>query len=318
LIALGIVLPWLESIRDLLGSDIESPFQVASDHWHTMVLMHGGVVVALAAIGVLVGLRQPHPVYWLSLIWLVGIVEFSTLGLLEERFPDELAPLLKYDYPFSLAWHGPIIPYTVLGGTGLVWIANRLGGRRLDRNVGRAAIPLLLLALIGLIAGMVFFDNVLATSKDYASIYGAFSSQADVDAMIWIRDHTPEDARILNHPGPHEGDWGPVIAERDAIYFRLQPFFQNTEEAEAEQAAFRAFWNDPTDPDLAQLLVAAGVRYVLVPQIFGEPGRFEDMLRWRRPVQEAESYLKTAVSEAPYLEKVYDHDGAQVYEVIVP
>jgi hypothetical protein len=317
-VALGIILPWLASIRDLLGSDIESPFQVEFSHWRTMVLMHGGIVVVLATVGLLVGVRKRHPAHWLMIVWLVGIVEFSTLGLLEKTFPDLLEPLLKYDYPFSLAWHGPIIPYTLLGGTALVWLADQLGGQRLDRLVGWLAIPVLVLALAGLVAGVVFFDDILATSKDHADFYGAFSSAADTDAMTWIREHTPQDTRVLNHPGPHEGDWGPDITERDTVYFRPQPFFSNTEQVEAEQEVFRAFWNDPADPAQADRLRQAGVRYVLVPQVFGNPDSFMDMLRWRQPLPEARSYLKTPINQAPYLQLVYDKNGARVYEVAAP
>jgi hypothetical protein len=315
LVALGIVLPWLISIRDLLGSDIESPFRVESEHWRTMVLTQGGVIVVLAAVGLLVGLRKRHPAYWLAVIWLVGIIEFSTLGLLEKTFPDVMEPLLKYDYPFSLAWHGPIIPYIILGGLALAWLADWL---RLDRLIRRLAIPVLLLALVGVFASVIFFSDLLAASKDYGDFYGTFSSAADVDAMTWLRDNTPEDVRVLNHPGPHEGDWAPVISERDTIYFRLQPFFQHTEDAAAEQEAFRAFWTDPADPALADMLRAAGVRYVLVPQVFGNPASFEDMIRWRRPLPEAQAYLENPVSKAPYLGLVYDKNGARVYEVIAP
>ena len=315
LVALGIVLPWLSSIRDLLGADIESPFRVASDHWRTLVITQGGIIVGLAALGLVVGFRKRSPAYWLAAVWLVGIVEFSTLGLLEKTLSDLMDPLLKYDYPFSLAWHGPIIPYTILGGLALAWLSERL---RLDGWVERLAIPVTLLALVGLFAGVVFFDDLLARSKDHLSVYGAFSSAADVDAMRWIRDNAPPDARVLNHPGPHEADWAPVIAERDTIYFRPQPFFRNTAQADAEQDALRAFWVDPGDPALADVLRAAGVRYVLVPQIVGNPASYADMLRWRRPVPEAQSYLKTPVSSAPYLQLVYDKDGAQVYEVMTP
>ena len=318
LIALAICLPWLDSIRDLLESDIESPFVVESDHWRTLIMMHGGVIVVLAAVGILTFLRRRHPIYTLALIWLVGIIEFSTLGLLEENFPDTMEPILKYDYPFSLAWHGPIIPYTILGGLALVWLADRLGGKRLDRAVGRVVIVVVVLVAAGLAAGVVFFDDVLETSKDYVDLYGAFSSEADVEAMNWIRDNTPPDTRVLNHPGPHEGDWAPVIAERDTVYFRPQPFFQNTGQADAEQAALRAFWANPRDPNNADQLAAAGIRYVLVPQIFANPASFDDMLRWRQPVPEAASYLTTPVSAARYLRLVYDRDGAQVYEVVEP
>jgi hypothetical protein len=311
LVALGILAPWLLDITDLLGSDIESPFVVDQDHWRTLVLMHGGVIVALAALGVVLGLARRTPAQLLMLIWLVGIVEFSTLGLLEKNFPEQMEPLLKYDYPFSLAWHGPIIPYTVLGGLALAWLADRL---RLDRWVRPLAFPVLGLAIIGLGAGVYYFDPLLEASKDRIDFYGAFSSEADVEAMRWLHDHAPDNARILNHPGPHEGDWAPVIAERDAIFFRPQPFFQDTEMSEEEQAALREFWRNPTDEQSAGWLIEHNIDYVLVPQVFSNPDHFDEMLRWRRPLPEAQSYR--VVQESPYLRLVYDKDGAQVYEVV--
>jgi hypothetical protein len=281
-----------------------------------MVYTQGGVVVALAAIGVLIGLRKRTPAQVWMIIWLVGIVEFSTLGLLEKTFPHVMEPLLKYDYPFSLAWHGPIIPYTLLGGLALVWLADRLGGARMDRVVGWLAPVAIALGVIGLVAGLRYFDQLIDTSKKHLSIYGAFSSSADVDALIWLRDNAPADARVLNHPGPHEADWAPVISERDSIYFRPQPFFRHTELADEEQDALRAFWQNPADEANAALLTEYGVSYVLVPQVFGNPASFEDMLRWRRPVPEAESYRAGTVSDASYLRLVYENDGAQIYEVI--
>jgi hypothetical protein len=317
LVALGILSPWLRSILELLEANIESPFLIESDHWRTLLFTHGVVIVILAALGLIIGLWKRHPIYWWMAIWMVGIVEFSTLGLLEENFPDLTEPLLRYDYPFSLAWHGPIIPYTVLGGTALLWLANRIGAERVDRFVARLAVPVLALVLGGLIVGGLLFDSILDRSKDYADFFGAFSSQADVDAMEWLRDHTPANARILNHPGPHEGDWVPVIAERDSVYFRSQPFFQNDEDAQAEQAAFRAFWRDPANPEYAELLSMAGVDYVIVPQIFGDPDSFTDMLRWREPLPEAASYLQTSrVEDAPYLILIYETEGAQVYRLL--
>jgi hypothetical protein len=316
LAALLITTPWLVSIRDLLGSDIESPFEVETEHWRTLVLMHGGVIATLVMIGAMVGVRRRKPAHLLMVVWLVGIVEFSTLGLLEQTIPGVMEPLLKYDYPFSLAWHGPIIPYTVLGGTGLVWLADRLGAARVDRWMGRLAYPLLVLALAGLAGGIMFFDPLLDASKDYVDFFGAFSSEDDVEAMRWLHDNTPQDVRVLNHPGLHEADWAPVIAERDTVYFRMQPFFRNTEQVKAEQAALRAFWQDPADPTNARRLQDAGIRYVLVPQVFANPDSFEDMLRWRRPLDDAASYLDTAVSAAPYLRLVKDFDGARIYEVI--
>lgn len=318
LVALGLVLPWLLDIRPLLESDIESPFAVSSSHWRTLVLMHGGLVVALAALGAVIGLRRRTPAQLLALVWLAGIVEFSSLGLLEKTFPSLMEPLLKYDYPFSLAWHGPIIPYTILGGLALVWLADRMGSERVDRWVHRAALPLFGLGLIALAGIVVAFDPLLELSKDSPlRLYGAFSSAADVKAMEWLRHHTPPDTRVLNHPGPHEADWAPVISERNTVFFRPQPFFQNTGAVEDQQETLRAFWQNPADPKNAELLAACGVQYVLVPQVFGSPDSLDNMLRWRPPLDEAASYLDSPVSAAPYLRLVYDRDGAQVYEVVL-
>jgi hypothetical protein len=318
LVALGITAPWLISITDLLGTDIESPFAVDLDHWRTLIFMHGGIIVLLAAVGVLIGLVRRHPAHLLMITWLVAIVEFSTLGLLEENLPDLMEPLLKYDYPFSLAWHGPIIPYTVLGGTALLWLADRLGAVRIDRWVRRLAFPVAAVGITALVAGAIYIDPVLETSKDYLDIYGSFASAADVDAMLWLRDNAPEDARILNHPGPYEGDWVPVIAERDSVYFRSQPFFRDVALTEQEQDDLRVFWENPTSEDAAALLEQYNVRYVLVPQVFGDPDRFTEMVRWREPVDEATRYDVAAIRRASYLRLIYEQDGAQVYEVIPP
>ncbi len=315
--ALLLVAPWLVSLHELLGSGIESPFEVSAAHWRTMVIMHGGGVVLLAGIGALTGARRRSPATLLALVWLAAIVEFSTLGLLEQTFPALLTPLLKYDYPFSLAWHGPIIPYTILGGSGLLWLADRRGAARADRLARRLAYPAVALGAAVLLVVVVAFDPLLAASKDAGvRFYGAFSSAADVAAMAWLRDHTPPEARVLNHPGPHEGDWAPVITERDTVFFRPQPFFRGTERADAEQAVLRAFWRDPTNPAHQAALLAAGVRYVLVPQVFANPDALADMVRWRPPLDEAASYAAGAVANAPYLRLVFDRDGARVYEVM--
>ncbi len=318
LVALGILAPWLLSLTDLLGSTIESPFAVDLDHWKTLIFMHGGLIVLLALIGVGLGLRRRHPAHLWMVVWLIAIVEFSTLGLLEKTVPDVVTPLLKYDYPFSLAWHGPIIPYLILGGTALLWLVDRLGEERADFWVRQLAAPVMILAVTGIVLVAIFFNPLMDRSRDIVNFYGAFSSRADLDAMAWIRDNTAPDARLLNHPGPHEADWAPVVAERDAIYFRPQPFFQGTEFVKSEQDAFRAFWNNPADPDNAALFERYHVDYVLVPQIFAEPDRYTNMVRWHKPLDEAVSYLKTPVSDAPYLRLVYDEDGAQVYQFVPP
>lgn len=121
---------------------------------------------------------------------------------------------------------------------------------------------------------------------------------------------------ILNHPGLHEADWVPLISERQAIFFRLQPFFQHTEAVEAVQAQFREFWLNPTDPSHEALLRQHGIDYIIVPQVFTNPESLQGMFRWRPPLPDAAQYQPQAITEAiPYLELVFDEDGARIFRV---
>ena len=54
--------------------------------------------------------------------WLVSTLEFGLFGLLARAWPTAMEPLSRFAYPFSIAWHGPIIPYMVLGAGALVWL----------------------------------------------------------------------------------------------------------------------------------------------------------------------------------------------------
>jgi hypothetical protein len=313
LLALVAISPWLLNMRDLLGGDIVSPFERNPDYWRVMILYHGILIVPVALVGAIVGLRQKRQEVLLAVGWLVLVLDFSTTGIIEQLVPWLVAPILRYDYPFSIAWHGPIIPYTILGGIGLLWLYDRLGAR-VDAFVHRFAYVGIGAAAVVALLLFAFNDQVLAFSKDRIGFYGAFSSHADVAAMEWLKANSAPDARVLNYPASHEADWVPIIAERDTVYFRPQPFFTGTEAVEAEQATLRAFWENPADPAHAALLADAGIDYVIVPQIVTDPATQDEMFRWAAPFT-YELEMQTPVSEAPYLTLVFDADGAQVYEL---
>ncbi len=311
LIALIGLAPWLAHIRDLLGANIVSPFERDPNNGLVMILYHGVLVVPFALIGAVVGLRQRNQAALLAVGWLVLILDFSTTGIIPRLLP--WLPVLRYDYPFSIAWHGPIIPYTILGGIGLLWLWDRFFEQRLGERLHRAAPALLVGLCVLALLGLVVSPQIIEISKDQVSFFGAFSSAADVAAMEWIKANAPEDARVLNYPAPHEGDWVPVISERDSVYFRPQPFFQGTEGVEAEQARLLAFWQNPADPANAALLRGDKISYVIVPQIVTNPASIETMVRWRAPLDPVT--MQSAVSDASYLEMVFEQDGAQVWAV---
>jgi hypothetical protein len=320
IIAVLAILPWLWSIRDLLGSDIRSPFERDLGHWRLMVLYQGIVIVPLAIWGAIVGLRRRETTAWLAVAWVVVAFDFSTTGVLPTLLSGLLAPILRYDYPFSIAWHAPIIPYAILGGMGLLWLWDRWLEAQWGARLRRLAPSLLITSLLVCLGIALSSQPLLRASKAVFGVYGAFSSAADVAAMAWLRDNSPLDALILNHPGPHEADWAPVIAERETIYFRPQPFFRDNGSGEVGtidsfsplQQQMIAFWRDPVSLDNADLLADAGIDYVLVPQLIGNPESLADQFRWRPPFIDAYP-VTSCVCDAPYLTLVYDDGGAQVY-----
>ncbi len=312
LIALIAIAPWLLHVRDLLGANIVSPFEIDPNNWKLMIANQGIVIVPFALIGAIIGLRKRDPLAILAVGWLILVFDFSTTGIIARLFP--WLPFLRYDYPFSIAWHGPIIPYMILGGRGLLWLWDRLFERRIGVALHRLAPALLIGASALAILGLIVSPQIIAASKGRIGFFGAFSSAADVAAMNWIKTNAPADARILNYPAPQEGDWVPVLAERDSVYFRPQPFFQGTQAVEAEQQTMLAFWRDPANPTNADLLRAARIGYVIVPQIITDPSSIATMVRWRLPLDN-DVQMGSKISDAPYLTEVFDQDGAQVWQV---
>lgn len=316
LLALAAISPWLWSIRDLLGGEIVSPFARNLNNWQVMVLYHGVWIVLAAILGAVVGLQKRNQATILAVVWLVMVLDFSSLGLLERLLPWLIDPILRYDYPFSIAWHGPIIPYTILAGFGLLWLWEKLP--RLEVLSRRYAYPLFGVLIAFALIALIFHLDLLALSKGRVGFFGAFASMADVQAMLWLKNNTSPHARILNFPGTsfdnsHEGDWVPVISERDSVYYRWQPFFQGNETSIAEQDRLRAFWENPANPANQQLLREAAISYVIVPQLVADPESIKTMFRWRAPFTELLE-MRSAVADAPYLRLVFELDGAQVYQ----
>ncbi len=190
LIAVIAISPWLASIRELLGSNVVSPFERDPGYWRVMLFYHGIWIVPVALLGAIVSLRKRNQTALLATVWLLLILDFSTTGLLPRLLPGLLAPVLRYDYPFSLAWHGPIIPYSLLGGIGLLWLWDRLAEHRWGAALHRHALTLIGAGALIAVAVVVFSGPLLNLTRGHVQLYGAFSSQADVQAMGWLRDDT--------------------------------------------------------------------------------------------------------------------------------
>ena len=317
LLALLIISPWLLRNLPLLGGDIVSPFARDPGHAFVMLGFHGLWSWPLAIIGVRMGLRRREQATLLALGWLLFCADFAFLGISERIAP--WLPLFRYDYPFSIAWHGPLIPLSLLAGQGLLRLWQWLAPRWPEQQWRRAAWALLTAGFVLALLALALQSQLLTLSKGYFGIHGAFASHADVAAMTWLRENTPESARVLNFPGSAmdsswEGDWAAVISERDNVYYRWQPFFRGNEASVAEQERLRNFWLDPARPEHAQLLAETGIDYVLVPQIVAAPESFALAWRWHEP--DAWSLpMASAVADASWLTLVFEQDGAQVYAV---
>ena len=323
-LGLALVTPWVLRIWPLLTSDVRSPFPVSATHWRQLVLTQGVLWPLLAIVGAAYALPA-RPLWALTMVgWLIGVLELSTLGWLERLLPGVAAAMVsRFNFPFSLAWHGPIIPCMALGASLLVRAAARVGARPLSVWLRRGLVAVSMAAgLAALLAG-----PLLTESRRIVGFHGAFASASDVAAMRWLRAHADPAARILNYPGDPigrrdwEGHWAPVIAERDAVYFRWQPFFvvdgtsglDPRGAVRVEQRELLEFWRDPADPAHAERLRKAHITHVLVPEVVGDPDSWRRAWRWRAPALLPDA--RSRVSEAPYLRRAFHAGGTAVYEL---
>jgi hypothetical protein len=324
--AIGVVLtlPWVARVLPLFFEQhVVSPFVLRLSHIRQLILYHGLLVPLAALAGVVIALRRRRLADLLIVTWLIMVVDFSMFGLVDRVFSLFGLDVMRYVYPFSVAWHGPIIPYAYLAALALDSLLDwRLAQRAKPvdplARTPRWPVPVLSAGL-GLIVVLVALQGpILEASAGVLSFFGAFSSRADLAAMAYLREHTPEDALVLNYPLGFEGHWVPVIAERKSVTFREQPFFSGAEPYYERAAALSGVYFDLAAEDSYALVQQYGVTYVIVPQIVGDPARFGDMramMRWRWP-EDTWRGFDTLPSEVDWLELLFEQDGAQVYRVL--
>lgn len=161
-----------------------------------MITYHGVIIVPLALIGAVIGLRRRDSAALLAVGWLILALDFSTTGIIPSLLGGLLAPLLRYDYPFSIAWHAPIIPYTILGGIscsgcGIVW-QNAVSARRCTGLPGGLNSHLAVIAVVGLLN-----RPLVEISKDQINFFSTSRSQPPVSLHELAQG---EHARRCAHP----------------------------------------------------------------------------------------------------------------------
>jgi hypothetical protein len=308
--ALGIALclPWLVELLPLMKSIYVHERQDPAFGILGYMFTLNGILVPVLAIGGLVIAMRHRRWFDLWLIgWVVMIVEISSLGNLDSISRRLASDPMQIFYPYGVAWHATIIPLAVLAA--ILVCALPTPERWIPSLRGRVALSGAVLAL-ALLAGL-FSQPIVQLSKGHLALTGSLSSMADRQAMLWLRDNTSADAFILNYPSI-EGDWAPVIAERRTVQFREQLFYIGAAPNWAQQDALRTAFLNPAAPQSGEAIKAAGVDYVLVPQVMGRPDSFAQAMRWHVPFVEP---MQSSFADASYLELMQDVDGAQVWKV---
>jgi hypothetical protein len=314
-VSVALTVPWLARVWPLFFEEhVVSPFVLSLRHVRQLVLFQGVLVPLLALAGAVIAARRRWLADVLMLTWLVFIIDFSLFGLLDKALGPTGLDVMRYAYPFSIAWHGPILVYAYLAALALdhllEWRPLKLSPPLLNGALGAV---LLLMLLAVLLQG-----PILSASYPVANLSGAFSSRADLAAMAYLRTEAPSDALVLNYPGPHEAHWLPVIAERESVYFREQPFFSGAEPYYERAGALSGVYFDLAQPGAREALRSYGVTHVVIPQIVTRPDTFGDMhamMRWRWP-EETLHPLAASPGDIDWLELVFEQDGARVYRVL--
>jgi len=313
-IGVALCLPWLARVFPLIGGiDVHERQNPLWLHWRELFVLNGNLPVVLAAVGLLLALRRRT---WFD-VWLIGwailILEISTFGNLDTLSRRTAIDPMQIFYPYGVVWHATIIPVPVLAAMAVRALPIKTSDFAILRRLKRSEVWIIgcLGVTVSAVMAGLFSDPIIQFSKGRVGITGALSSEADVQAMLWLRDNTPSDAFILNYPGI-EGDWVPVLAERRALHFREQLFYIGAGPAWALQDTLRPAYFDPVSPESKKLIRAAGVDYVLVPQVIGDPASFASAQRWRPPFIDPQI---SSFANASYLELIQDFDGAQIWRV---
>jgi hypothetical protein len=315
LLALALTLPWVLRVLPL-ASGVHVGEHLFADWTYASVLLqfHGPIILGLAAVGVVLALRRRSAADVWMLVWLIPIVEFGLDGSLGRWALSAGFDPFQIMYPYGVIWHALILPLAYFAALALDAGARAAGRAGWLSVLWRLRSPLAAAAILVGLTAAIFNQPILAASKGRLNTTGAYSTSADVQAMLWLKDNTPPDALILNYPD-YESHWTPVIAERNAVYFRPQLFYIGDDGARHVWARLQTAYLDPAAPGSEAAMRETSVDYVLVPQIVSRPDLFPQMMRWRRPDLPAQL---SSFDDVDYLELVADFDGAKVYEVVGP
>jgi hypothetical protein len=275
----------------------------------------GGVLLALALAGLLAALwrrewRMALPAVWCALL-VIAVVPYI-VGLPGAGVLDTLTSLGTLYLPAAL-----------LAGYAL-YMAQQLGAALLERL---HAPPVFGAALLG---GLLLLAIAANTGWQTHVVTGdtALVVAADMDAMQWIRDNTPADARFVVNSfpayagslaaGTDAGWWIPLLAQRATTLPPLnyggergeRPDYQLGVNALAKKLRGRSL-TDPTPvrvdlsrPVALKTLESNEIDYVYIG---AHPYPGHDAADWIDP---------DTLRASPSFRLVYDHDGVEIFQFL--
>ena len=312
---LGILfcLPWfLRALPQAALIDVHERQYPQIGHLFWLFEINGRWTPLLAMAGLWWAFRIRHWMdVWMA-TWLLPIIEVSSLGNLDALSRSTALDPMQIFYPYGVAWHATILPFALLAGRALTPFGKWLESLHWSAGL-RAAV--LWVGLSSAVLGIVFHQQIIRGTRDSVNITGASASPADEALYAWIRENTPPDAKLLNYPGRYEGQWAPVLAERNSVYLRDQLFYTRAKELRTEQDVLVEAYLDPNSISAYDLIRDNNVDYVILPQSFSRPDSWIEQLRWKPPDLNPQ---QSSFAAAEYLELLADFEGAQVWQVVEP
>jgi len=309
MIAVIATAPWLADIAGSLGA-FSSPLERSVDNFIIMIQYHGWWILPVGVLGAWLGWQSRDLTAILAIGWLFLILDFSTTGGIAAMLPF----VDRFVNPLDIAWHGPIIPYTILGGMGLLWLWQEMIQPRMGSLSYRGTYAVAGVSSLVILGAIFAGSNLASLARTVFGGDGVLVTEADIEAAWWLReqsqpvtlaDGTEDESAVsvglvLNYPAS-SGLWVPNIAEADALNFPRPPYATSTGMGIA--ATVNTFWDNPTDAGWAERLQAAQITHIVLPHTLAAPDADAPWFWGDGPAGIA------SLEDIQYLTPIYEVDG---------
>ncbi len=319
--------PWTLNTDFSLLNDTPS-FERDSENMRIFIQNHAIWSFFAAIIGAWLGWIRRDVLSLSAVLWLLLIFDYSVTGGLSGLFPF----LLDFADPQLVARVGPILPYSMLGGSALLWLFNNYVVPRTGAITYRGTY---ILAGIGTVVVIILTVIVLPQMRSSSvSLPPAHATSNDLAVLAWIReelvvdrpevlDDTDDDADnesaearevapmmlILNPFMGDSGIWAAVVSEQQSIYLPPLPYGQSDQ---LDIPDFGDFWDSPTDSVWGDELRDAGVTHVFVPEILSAGVDLDALWRFGAPF----TFAPIDLELVDYLALLHEVGEARLYAVV--